>query len=334
MLEVSSDEFIAFVERFPEHVWNARLLGSDVKASGVDKVVVAGMGGSAISGSLLQIYCAEKAPGLHVHVSRGYEVPAFVDSKTLVLAISYSGNTEETISAVKSAMRKSAKVVFITSGGKLLQQAEQLNKPVVVVPDGFQPRAAMPYLFIPLLNVLYNSGLIPDPSADISAAISALRGSAAAYCERAKALAEKLIGKVPLIYSSDRFSGVAYRWKCELNENAKIHAFSQVFPEMNHNELVGYGRLNANYYVVLLEDEADSRRVKERIKLTREITGARGVPSTQIAIRGEQLLTRILSAVYMGDLASVYLARMTGVDPEPVPIIEEFKKRLQRVPFV
>lgn len=331
---MAADSFIAFVERFPEHLSNARRLGADVKVSGVDKVVVAGIGGSAISGDLLKIYCSEKAPSLHVHVSRGYDVPAFVDSRTLVFAISYSGNTEETLSAVKSAMRKGAKIVAVTSGGKLKLQAEQLNKAIVEVPEGIQPRAAVPYLFLPLLNVMHNSGLIPDPSSEISAAVDALKASSSSYRERARSLADKLAGRVPLIYSSDRMAGVAYRWKSEFNENAKIHAFSNAFPELNHNELVGYSKLNANYYVILLEDEADSRRVKERIKLTKEVIGKKDVPSTQIVIKGEYLLTRILSAVHIGDLASVYLAKLTGIDPEPVAIIEDFKKQLGRVPFV
>ncbi len=331
---MAADSFIAFVERFPEHLSSAKHLGSDVKATGVDKVVVTGMGGSAIAGSLLQAYCSEKAPSLHVHVSRGYDVPAFVDNKTLVFAISYSGNTEETLSAVKSAMRKGARVVAVTSGGKLKLQAEQLNKAVVEVPEGIQPRAALPYLFMPLLNVLHNSGLISDPSEEVEAAISSLKAAASGYKERARSLAEKLSGKVPLVYSSDRMAGVAYRWKTQFNENSKIHAFTHVFPELNHNELVGYSKLNANFYVILLEDEADSRRIKERIKLTKEIIAKRDVPSTQIVIKGEYLLTRILSAVHIGDLASVYLAQITGIDPEPVSIIEDFKKQLGKVPFV
>lgn len=328
------DSFIAFVERFPDHLWDARLLGADVKVSGVDKVVVAGMGGSAITGDLLQAYCAERAPLLHVHVSRGYDVPAFVDSRTLVFVSSYSGNTEETLSSLKGAMRKGAKVVVIASGGKLLQQAEQLNKPLVSVPEGVQPRAAIACLFLPLLNVLHNAGLIPDPSSDVSSAIGSLKASGNGYKERAKLLAEKLAGKVPLIYSSDKMAGVARRWKYELNENAKIHAFCNVFPELNHNEMVGYVKLNANYYVILLEDESDLRRIKERIRLTKEIVGAKGVPSTQLVIKGDNPLTKLLSAVYIGDLTSVYLARLYNVDPEPVAIVEDFKKQLQRVPFV
>ena len=331
---MAADSFIAFVERFPEHLAAAKLLGSDVKVSGVDKVVVAGMGGSAIAGNLLQSYCYEKAPQLSVQVSRGYDVPGHVDKSTLVLAISYSGNTEETLSAVKSAMRKGAKVVVVVSGGKLKQQAEQLNKLVVEVPEGIQPRASVPYLFIPLLNILHNSGLIPDPSDEISASINSLRATAGSYKERAKSLAEKLVGKVPLVYASDKMAGVAYRWKTQFNENAKIHAFTHVFPELNHNELVGFSKLNANYYVIILEDEADSRRIKERMRLTKEVAASKNVPSTQIVIKGDSILTRILSAVHIGDLASVYLAKLTGVDPEPVEIIENFKKELGKVPFV
>jgi len=328
------DSYIAIVERFPEHLSEAKALGEGVKVGGVDKIVVTGMGGSAIAGSLLQSYCSAKAPNLPVFVSRDYDLPGIVDGKTLVFAISYSGNTEETLSSFKSAMRKGAKIVVVTSGGKLRQQAEQLNKQVVLVPEGIQPRAALPYLFLPLLNVLYNSGLIPDPSEEIASTISSLKGGASGYFERARSLADKLSGKVPLIYASERMGGVAYRWKTQFNENAKIHAFSHVFPELNHNELVGYTKLNANYYAIMLEDEADNRRVKERVKLTKDIIGKKGVPSTQIVIKGEYPLTRILSAVYIGDLASVYLAKLTGVDPEPVEIIEDFKKQLGKVPFV
>ncbi len=328
------DSFIAFVERFPEQLAEARNLGAGVKVSGVTKVLVAGMGGSAISGDLLKAYCAERAPTIPIQVYRGYDIPAFVDNKTLVFASSYSGNTEEAISSFKGAMRKSAKIVVITSGGKLMQQAEQLNKSIVSLPEGVQPRAALAYLFLPLLNVLYNSGLIPDPSNDISSAISSLKASSNGYRDRAKLLAEKLVGKVPLIYSSDKMAGVARRWKYDLNENAKIHAFCNVFPELNHNEMVGFVKLNANYYVVFLEDESDHRRVKERIRLTKETIGAKGVPSTQLVIKGDNPLTKLLSAVHIGDLTSVYLARLTSVDPEPVAIIEDFKKQLGRVPFV
>ena len=331
---MSADSFIALVEKFPEHLSSARLLGSEVKVSGVDKVVVAGMGGSAIAGNLLQAYCLEKAPQLSVQVCRGYDVPGNVDKATLVIAVSYSGNTEETLSAVKSAMRKGAKLVVVASGGKLKQQAEQLKKQVVEIPEGIQPRAALPYLFLPLLNILHNSGLIPDPSSEIMHSIDSLKATSGTYKERARLLAEKLVGKVPLIYSSDRMAGIAYRWKTQLNENAKIHAFCHVFPELNHNELVGFTKLNANYYAIILEDEADSRRIKERMRLTKEIAGGKGVPSTQIVVKGEQLLTRILSAVHIGDLTSVYLARATGIDPEPVAVIESFKKELGKVPFV
>ncbi len=331
---MAADSFIALVERFPEHLSSAKLLGSEIKVSGVDKVVVSGMGGSAIAGSLLQTYCLEKAPQLSVQVSRGYEVPGNVDKTTLVIAVSYSGNTEETLSAVKSAMRKGARVVVVASGGKLKQQAEQLKKPVVEIPEGIQPRAALPYLFLPLLNILHNAGLIPDPSSEIQDSIDSLRGTAGTYKERAKSLAEKLAGKVPLVYASDRMAGIAYRWKTQLNENAKVHAFSHVFPELNHNELVGFTKLNANYYMIIIEDESDNRRIKERMRLTKEIAGSKGVPSTQIVIKGEHLLTRILSAVHIGDLTSVYLAKATGVDPEPVVVIENFKKELGKVPFV
>jgi glucose/mannose-6-phosphate isomerase len=331
---MATDSYIALVERLPEHMAEAKALGDDVDVSDVDNVVISGMGGSAIAGNILQAYVSERAPGLDVRVSRGYDLPAMVNKRTLVLAVSYSGNTEESLSSFRAAIRKGAKIAVITSGGKLKKQAEELNKPLVVIPQGIQPRAALPFVLVPILNILSNSGLIPDPTKEIESTISSLKAASEKYKEKAMALAEKLIGKVPIVYSSERISGVSFRWKTQFNENSKIHAFSHVFSELNHNELAGYTKLNANYYVIMLEDEADNRRIKERIRLTKEIIGAKGVPSIQVVIRGEQTLTRLMSSVHIGDLTSVYLAKLTGIDPEPVDIIEEFKARLNKVPFV
>ncbi|MBI2664099.1 bifunctional phosphoglucose/phosphomannose isomerase [Candidatus Woesearchaeota archaeon] len=295
-----------------------------------DKIVVSGMGGSSIAGALLQTYMTDsKVP---VFLSRTYEIPDFVDRSTLVFIISYSGNTEETISSLRFAIRKGAAVVAISSGGKLLNKFQEQQLPYIKLPANLQPRASIAYQLIPMLRLLYKLKIISNPAGDIASTVASLKKFS--YEDRAKNLAGKLIGKVPLIYASEKFYSVAYRWKTQFNENAKVHAFSSAFSELNHNELVGYTNLNASYYVIILEDENDHPRIKARMKLTREVISKKEVPSTLLVIKGDNLLTRIFSAIHIGDLASVYLAFLTNTDPEPVYLIEELKRKLEKVPFI
>ncbi len=325
------DSYLQVVKSLAEQIEDAsKIEASTLPVGSFSKIVVAGMGGSSIAGAVLQSFM--RGSKIPVFVSRDYELPDFVDRNALVFVVSYSGNTEETLISLRSAYRKGASMVAITSGGKLLRKFEEEKMPFIKIPSGLQPRASLAYQLIPMLRLLSKLKLIPDPSRDIAKTISALRK--ASYEASAKALAGKLIGKVPLIYASERMASVAYRWKTQFNENAKIHAFCHSFPELNHNELVGYTNLNAHYYVVLLQDDADHQRIKERMKLTREIISKRDVPSTEIVIKGDNALTRLLSAIHIGDLASVYLAMFTNTDPEPVEVIEEFKSRLGKVPYL
>ncbi len=329
---MTSDSYLELVKNLSSQLAEAaKLEVSKVPVGSFNKILITGMGGSSIVGMILQSYLFDSK--IPVFVSRSYSVPNFVDRNTLVFAISYSGNTEETISALRSAHSKSAVVVGVTSGGKLLTRFQEENAPLIRLPAGLQPRASLCYQFIPIIRLLGKMSLIPDPNRDIARAISAFK-DISPYNDRAKTLAGKLTAKIPFIYASDRFASVAYRWKTQFNENAKIHAFDSVFPELNHNEIVGYTNLNGNYHVILLEDQDDPQRVKLRMKITKELITNRNVPVTQIVIKGDNLLIRLLSAIHIGDLASVYLAIFTNTDPEPVPVIEDLKRQLAKVPFV
>ena len=292
-----------------------------------DKIVVVGMGGSSIAGAILQSYLWDSK--IPVFLSRGYSIPEFIDKNTLVFVISYSGNTEETIASLRMTYGKLCTVIAVTSGGKLLRKFIEDKRPYVEIPSGMQPRASLAYQLIPILKILGALNVIPSPARDVEKAIATLK--TVSYDDQAKNLAEKLIGKVPLIYASERFASVAYRWKTQFNENSKIHAFSGTFPEINHNELVGYTNVNSNYHVIILEDQEDHRRVQARMKLTKQIISKKDISSTQIAIKGDNLLARLLSAVHIGDLASVHLATFTNTDPEPVPLIEDLKKQLEKI---
>ena len=324
------DSYLEIVKNLAGQIEEASKIEPDRMPVGViNKIVIAGMGGSSIAGSVLASYMHKSR--IPVLVSRDYSLPEHVDRNTLVFAISYSGNTEETLSSIRTAFRKGAQMVGITSGGKLMTRFREHKLPLIKLPSGLQPRASLAYQLIPMLRLLGKMKLISDPSREIASTISGLKK--ASYDSRAKSLAGKLICKVPIIYASERMASVAYRWKTQFNENAKIHAFSHAFSELNHNEVLGYSNLHADYYAIILEDETDHPRIRTRMRLTRDVISKQEVPSTQILIEGDNLLTRLFSAIHIGDLASVYLALLTNTDPEPVVMIENFKKRLGKTPY-
>ena len=322
-MPIDNFNMLKVIEEFPQQCKTALELPKGMYVSGkVDRIVVCGMGGSAIGGDLLRAYMRNaKIP---VFVVREYKVPNFVDENTLVFAVSYSGSTEETISAFEDALKKKAKIVAVTSGGYLGQTA----KKVVKVPSGLQPRAALGYLFFPMLGVLANSNLIDVKSNEAAEMLDTLSktGEFKAVGERIS----KTIGeKTPIIYASDALSPVAYRWKTQFNENSKVPAFHHAFPEMNHNEIVGYqGMGRSDFIAIFIKDKDDNERVKKRMDITKEIISSR-VDVEEVFTKGEHLLSRLFSGIYYGDFASYYLALANKVDPTPVNVIENLKKKLK-----
>ncbi len=325
------EDFLDLVRSMPEQIEAAAAIQlPSLKSMSFDKIVIAGMGGSSIAGQLLKTYLYNT--NIPVYVSRNYRLPEFVDNNTLVFIISYSGNTEETLEAVKVAYRKGTHTIGITSGGRLLESFRTHKVPTIQIPAGMQPRASIAYQFIPMLRVLAAISAIPDVSMEIEKTIAALKNPQ--FDERAKSLAQKLMAKVPLLYASERFYPVAYRWKTQFNENSKIHAFASELPELNHNEIVGFTYPNADYYVIVLEDQDDHRRIKSRMQLTRKHTGQKDVPSTHIALKGDTTLSRMFSAIYRGDLTTVHLALLNNIDPEAVEAIDSFKGELAKIPNI
>ena len=311
------------IEDFPLQCRTALELPKGMTVSGkVDKIVVCGMGGSAVGGDLLKIYMHDsKVP---VFVVRDYKVPNFVDENTLVFAVSYSGNTEETSSAFEDAQRKKAKIVAVTSGGQLGVMAKKAIK----IPSGLQPRAALGYTFFPVLGVLANSGIVDVKGKEIEEMLDILSKT-----DEFRAVGERIAKKIglrtPIIYASEMLNAVAYRWKTQFNENSKAAAFHHSFSEMNHNEIAGYQSINKNDFVaIFIRDKNDNDRVKKRMDVTKEIISSR-VDVEEVFTRGEGLLSRIFSGIYYGDFASYYLALANRVDPTPVTVIENLKKKLK-----
>ena len=311
----------------PEQISNAISAAGNFKLVDpvIDKIVIVGMGGSGIAGDILKTYMRKES--FRIEVVKDYSLPSFVDEKALVIVCSYSGNTEETISAYRDAVRRRCKILALTTGGKLQELCKMNNHEHILLQKGYQPRQAAPFMFFVMLKVLENSRLIQNQNEFIEETITALKRPV--YDDMARELAVSLKGKIPLIYSSDKLASIAYRWKCELNENAKIHTFTHVLAEMNHNEIVGFTKKMGEFHVVFLKDSKDSEKIHKRIKITKELIKQKGVPATEILVKGSNELTRLFSALLIGDLTSYYLALEYELDPGPVNIIEDLKEMLK-----
>lgn len=307
----------------------------------VHAVIISGLGGSAIGGDLLRVCVANKST-VPVIVNRDYTLPAFVGEQILVIAVSYSGNTEETLSAYAMAQKNGAKIIALTSGGKLKELAMRDGVPVVTVPGGLQPRAATSYLFIPALVIMAELGFIPTVNDEISNLITEMQGLREQYQPEmpiadnlAKQIAQKLFNKTPLIWGSCSTTEVAaIRWKGQINENSKSAAYWNNFPELNHNEIVGFEMPEAllkNLEVIILRDEADHERVKQRMEITKSIIEGKVSGITEVFSKGTSLLTRLYSLNYIGDYASIYLALLYGVNPTPVKMIDLLKNELMKI---
>ncbi|MFP4117538.1 MAG: bifunctional phosphoglucose/phosphomannose isomerase [Candidatus Woesearchaeota archaeon] len=327
--QVDKSSYITDLEAFPQHIMEGFKLPESIKVDkkSIDKIIVAGMGGSAMPGDILKAYMKynSKTP---IFVNRNYKLPAFADKNTLIFIVSYSGNTEETIECFREALRKGCQIVAVTSGGKIKELAALHKKPLVEVPKNKQPRAMVAYLFFSMLRMLVSYGMLRGVKKDVEALSEYLKTSM--FKEKAEELAKNLLDKIPLIYASDDFYPVAMRFKTQINENAKIHAFWDTVPEMNHNEIVGYTELYGKYHMVIFGSDSDHQRIKKRFDICKKLVKSKGVTVTQMNFAGNSLLKQMFTAIHMGDWTSYYMAVLKGVDPSPVEIIENLKKELKR----
>ena len=298
-------------------------------------LAVFGMGGSAIGADLI---LAATSLGVPAAVVRGYDVPAWIGPQTLVIAASYSGETEETFACTALALERGCVPVCVASGGALAALASARGLPLVTIPGGGQPRACVGYLAMPILAALSAAGLTPPADAGVAEAAELLRAGnieygpdAAGPANEAKALAARLHKRQALVYGAGLTVPAARRWKGQINENAKAPAFWNELPELDHNELMGWTSLPhvaAASLAVFLGDGQSDERLRRRATLTAGELEARGVDCVHAAARGSSRLARLFSLVQLGDYASFYLALLYGVDPTPVGAIQDFKAKL------
>lgn len=307
------------LESFSEQLKDAEKIVGKTKVSGkFNNIIICGMGGSGIGGDLIKPF-VKKIP---VYVNKDYDLPNFIDKNSMVFVVSYSGNTEETLNAYNEAKKRRCKVIAITSGGRLSEK----EKNAIIIPAGLQPREALSYTFLPILMVLSNSKIISNQNSAVNESIRLLVPKT--LRREGFLLAQKIKGKIPVFYASETFKAAAYRCKTQVNENAKQPAFSNVIPEMNHNELSGFKNLANKVHVIFIRDKKDSVHIRKRIEINKRIIKEKtGI--SEINTKGKTLLARMLTVIYVGDFASYYLALMNKEDPTPVSVIEELKKRLK-----
>jgi len=295
--------------------------------SNFDNIVICGLGGSAMPAVLLIDFIPNLKIPVYTH--RAYGLPNGANKKSLIVCISFSGNTEETLSAYNEAVEKGYNVIALTTGGELKRIAKEKGLPCCVVPnDCTQPRFGTGYLFASLIKILENSGILENKSKEIIALASEL--NPASFESEGKALATKLVDKIPVVYASEQYKSIARINKIKFNENSKIMAFWNYFPELNHNEMVGLTNLKGNFYFLILKDNNDNPKNIKRMDLFSQLAKEKGAGVDIIEMQGETKLKKMFNALLLFDWISYYLALAYNVDPIAVKIVEDFKKQLKQ----
>jgi glucose/mannose-6-phosphate isomerase len=316
---------------FDAEVWNKEHDEREITG-----IVVTGMGGSALAALIAKVWLKNELK-ISFEIIRGYDLPSYVTRNTLVIASSYSGNTEETLSALEHAEKAGAQLAIIASGGKLIDIAREYNISHVNLPDGLQPRMAVIYNLRALLAILENFSLVHGKQDEVEALSGWLGRESAAWAPDvptqdnwAKQLAEESVGKTPVFYGGALTSPVAYKWKISWNENAKNTSFWNEYPEFNHNEFMGWTShpVEKPFVIFDLVSSFEHPQILRRFEISDRLLSGKRPKANTINLAGESLIAQLLWGSIFADYVSIYLAILNGVDPTPVDLIEKLKKEL------
>lgn len=344
-LEIDKSNMFDDLEKFPKQIIESKEIINNTtleKIYKIDNIIITGMGGSAISGDIIKTYLRNKI-NIPIYVNRQYDLPKWANKNTLLLVQSYSGNTEETISAFKNGFQKRCKTICISSGGKLEKLSKKREIPYIKIPSGYQPRAATAYLLFTLLYSLEKIGIFDnliqseiDETIKLSEEIlKENKRDVPEEKNEAKKIAKKILGKIPIVYGWGVYSPISLRWRQQFNENSKIISFSDEVSECNHNDLVGWSsnaEVSKKSICLLFRDKKEesiylSKRLDFMKKLYSEVTN----DVIEIEIKTEKRLAKMMYAMYLGDFISAYLAILRKVDPSSVDIIHELKNELAKI---
>jgi glucose/mannose-6-phosphate isomerase len=330
-VNVIGGDMLDAARAMPEHLRDAlwRIESARLGTMEAPAAFVCGMGGSAIGGDLAVAALSDRLTKPML-VARGYELPVWAPAGSAVLCSSYSGNTEETLACYAGAEALGAQRLVATTGGELAESARADDVPVIGLPAGLQPRAAVGYMFCVAAELAALSLAGPRIHTEIDAAASHLGGTFEATHAQAKEMAEQIGDSTPVIMGSGLTAPVAYRWKCQINENAKIPAYSATLPEADHNELEGWSGADGRFAAVFLGDRDQHPRERKRFELTAKSIEPHASAVITIETDGQTRTERLLHTVLLGDLLAIELATARGVDPEAVEVLEGFKQEMGR----
>lgn len=324
------------IERFTAQLKEAVEIGHEAQISPsehpIHKVYVAGLGGSGIGANFVASFIRKESPVPYL-VGKGYHIPAYVDQNTLAIASSYSGNTEETLASFAQMEATAAKIVVISSGGKLIEMAREKGYDYIQVPgDWPSPRACLGYSLVAQLYLLEKLGLISDQAtSEIKKSIDLIENNASEIRQKAEHIANYLHGKIPVIYIDGSMEPVAIRLRQQINENAKSLCWHHVIPEMNHNELVGWRDQKTNLAVLFLRNRDDYERNAIRMDINKEIISEYTDTIIEVYSKGDTFIQRALYMVHLGDWISWYLSQLRGMDSIEVHVIDYLKSELAKV---
>ncbi len=322
------------VQNFPTQLKEAMIIGQNYRFKTTKKsfsnVVLTGLGGSGIGGSIIQDFVFDKIKVPFV-VNKTYSLPAFVNSESLVIVSSYSGNTEETLAALKQAIRVKATIVCVTSGGKIAEIAQKKGLDCILLPAGMPPRSCLGYSMTQLLYVLQHFKLVKYSfERELKASVKLMTSDLRSIQAKARALAKKLNGKLPVIYAASNYEGVAVRFRQQLNENSKVLCWHHVIPEMNHNELVGWKDKAADKAVVILRNDNDHDRVQLRVDINKSVIKKYTKNIIEVYSKGKTYWERVFYLIHLTDWVSVYLADLRNQDAVEVKVIDFLKGELAK----
>ncbi|MCB9064220.1 MAG: bifunctional phosphoglucose/phosphomannose isomerase [Chitinophagales bacterium] len=322
------------VQNFPTQLHEAILIGKSHRFATPKKkfanVVLTGLGGSGIGGSIVQNFTFDKLKVPFI-VNKDYFLPAFVNNESLVIVSSYSGNTEETIQAMKQALKAKATVVCITSGGTIGEMAKRRKLDCILLPSGMPPRACIGYSMTQVLYVLQGMGLLKYAfEKELTASIKLLKNNVRSIQSKARSLAKKLYGTTPIIYSGPEFEGMAIRFRQQINENGKMLCWHHVIPEMNHNELVGWRDKTSSRSVVILRSKDDYVRTQLRMEINKKVIKKYTKKLTELYSEGNSYWEQVFYFIHLTDWVSVYLADMRNQDAVEVKVIDFLKGELAK----
>ena len=324
-----------YIEGFIKQLELAFQIGSSAKfvvgGKQIKNVLICGLGGSGIGGAVV-VKAALVEASVPVITCNDYHIPNFVDENTLVIANSYSGNTEETLSAVKKAQARNAQIACVTSGGELKAICEKNNYNHIVIPGGNPPRTCIAFSITEQLFILVKYGIFPESIlTELKSTITLLKENDSEMRIEAKAVAKSLVNKLPVIYSTDKFEPVSIRFRQQLNENSKMLCWHNKFPELNHNEIVGWAEGNTNIAVLIFRNSDDFYRTQERMEFTKTIVGEKGASVTEVYSKGKSFIEKAFYLIYLTDWVSLYIANIKKIDPIEIEVIDALKNHLATV---